>query len=158
MSSVMRPPIEKTRLPIKSQQGVVLVTGLVFLVILTLLGITSLSTNTLEERMAANTQDINRAFQAAESGINVAFNSSNAFTGTTADYSSSTADTQGTYSATMTVISTFRTSMDVSGYQDIQSASEEGLLKWHYYDVRSTGATQSGATSVVGVGAKVLGQ
>lgn len=154
----MPPPVEKIRLPVKSQQGVVLITGLVFLVILTLLGITALSTNTLEERMAANSQDINRAFQAAESGISVAFNSGSAFAGTTDDYSSSTADSQGTYNATITVNSTFRASVDVSGYQDIDSASDEGLYKWYYYDVRSTGATQSGATSVVGVGAKVLGQ
>ena len=56
-----------------NQHGAVLVTALVFLVILTLLGITSMSTNTLEERMAGNSQDINRAFQAAESGLSAAF-------------------------------------------------------------------------------------
>jgi len=141
-----------------SQQGIVLITALVFLVILTLLGITSLSTNTLEERMAANFQDINRAFQAAESGISVAFNSGNAFTGTTEGYTSSAAgDALGNYGADMSFTSEYRTSMDISGYQDIVLASDEGLFKWYYYDLRSTGSTQSGASSVVGTGAKVLG-
>lgn len=61
--------------PRHRQQGAVLITSLVFLIILTMLAITSMSTNTLEERMAANAVENNIVFQAAESVAPVAWNS-----------------------------------------------------------------------------------
>ncbi len=54
---------------INSQRGAALVTALVLLTILTLLAITSMGTNMLEEKMASNAQEVNRAFQTAETGI-----------------------------------------------------------------------------------------
>lgn len=51
------------------QAGAVLVTGLIFLVILTLLGITAMQTSTMEERMSGNARDRNIAFQAAEAAL-----------------------------------------------------------------------------------------
>ena len=50
----------------KQQRGVVLVTGLIFLVILTLLGTTALQGTVLEEKMAGNLRDETLALQAAE--------------------------------------------------------------------------------------------
>ncbi len=50
-----------------AQQGVALVLALVFLLLLTLIGITALGTSSLEEKMANNVKDKNLAFQAAES-------------------------------------------------------------------------------------------
>ena len=61
--------------PRHRQQGAVLITSLVFLIILTMLAITSMSTNTLEEKMAANAVENNIVFQAAESVAPVAWNS-----------------------------------------------------------------------------------
>lgn len=52
-----------------SQAGAALVTGLIFLVILTLLGITAMQTSTMEERMSGNARDRNIAFQAAEAAL-----------------------------------------------------------------------------------------
>jgi type IV pilus assembly protein PilX len=52
-----------------SQRGIVLVTGLIFLVILTLLGITALQSTILEEKMAGNLRDETLAFQAAEAAL-----------------------------------------------------------------------------------------
>jgi len=142
-----------------SQRGVVLVTALVFLVILTLLGITSMSTNILEEKMAANSQDINRAFQAAESSITTAFNSGTAFTGTIAGDTDTATDADlGTYGADSSFQSYYLDSGVDSGYMELDQASSEGLFKWYYYEVEGTGETQSGASSTVVVGAKVLGQ
>jgi len=43
--------------------------ALVILLILTILGITAMSTSSLEQKMAGNIQDMTRAFQAAESGV-----------------------------------------------------------------------------------------
>jgi type IV pilus assembly protein PilX len=54
---------------VRNQSGAALVVGLIFLVILTLLGITAMQTGILEERMAGNSRDRNIAFQAAEAAL-----------------------------------------------------------------------------------------
>lgn len=51
------------------QRGIALVLALVFLLLLTLIGITALNTTSLEEKMAGNVKDRNLAFQAAESAL-----------------------------------------------------------------------------------------
>ncbi len=69
----------KKNLNIKKQNGAVLLTALILLVMLTMLGLASMSSTTMEERMAANTQLINRAFQAAATGIEIVYSDGNAF-------------------------------------------------------------------------------
>lgn len=54
------------------QQGAALVIGLVLLMILTVLGISGMNTATLELTMASNAQFHQDAFQAAETGIDIA--------------------------------------------------------------------------------------
>jgi type IV pilus assembly protein PilX len=56
-----RPHRRRTR-----QSGVVLITGLIFMVMLTLIVLAALRTGTLEERMAANARNRQLALQAAE--------------------------------------------------------------------------------------------
>ncbi|BBL35856.1 hypothetical protein Nstercoris_02133 [Nitrosomonas stercoris] len=51
------------------QRGAVLITGLIFLVVLTLLGTTALQGTVLEEKMAGNLRDETLAFQAAEAAL-----------------------------------------------------------------------------------------
>lgn len=58
----------------KNQSGMVLITGLIFLLLMTILGMTSVQTTTLDERMASNLNDRNRAFQAAEIALRQAEN------------------------------------------------------------------------------------
>ena len=53
----------------KNQTGVVLVISLIMLLALTLIGVTSSSVTGLETKMAANSKDINLAFQAAEATL-----------------------------------------------------------------------------------------
>ena len=53
----------------RKQQGVVLFVSLVILLVLTILGVTAISSTTMEERMAFNHQQSDLTFQAAESGI-----------------------------------------------------------------------------------------
>ena len=53
----------------KKQQGVVLATSLILLLIMTIIGITALSTTKLEQRMSGNYQATARAFEAAETGL-----------------------------------------------------------------------------------------
>jgi len=54
------------------QQGATLVIALIFLVILTFLGVTVASNNSLQERMAGNTRQRDLAFQAAEHALKAA--------------------------------------------------------------------------------------
>lgn len=53
----------------QSQRGIALAMTLIFLVLLTILGITAINTSTLEERMSGNTKDQNLSFQAAETAL-----------------------------------------------------------------------------------------
>jgi type IV pilus assembly protein PilX len=55
--------------PPRAQHGVALVVALVILLVLTVVGVTALITTAFEGRMAGSTQELNRAFQAAESGV-----------------------------------------------------------------------------------------
>lgn len=58
--------------PVRRQRGAVLIFCLVFLLILTLMGVSSMESTILEERMAGNMQDYRVAFQAAESALDEA--------------------------------------------------------------------------------------
>ncbi|MDO9227269.1 MAG: PilX N-terminal domain-containing pilus assembly protein [Pseudomonadota bacterium] len=55
--------------PCPGQSGAALITSLVFLTVLTILGMSTLGTALLESRMAGNARDRNLAFQAAESAL-----------------------------------------------------------------------------------------
>jgi len=54
---------------IKHQQGAVLAISLILLLIVTIIGTTSMQTTTLQERMAGNANDRNQAFQMTESAL-----------------------------------------------------------------------------------------
>lgn len=64
-----RPPSLRNR-----QSGVALVVGLIFLVVLSLLGISAMQSATLEERMAGNLRDRSLAVQSAEAALRDAEN------------------------------------------------------------------------------------
>lgn len=70
------------RPPPARQKGIVLVVGLVFLLVLTIIGVTSLRTTTLEQRMAGNMQQKTVAFQDAEAKIALVINGLNGNTST----------------------------------------------------------------------------
>lgn len=53
----------------RPQHGAALLTGLIFLVVLTLLTLSAMKATSLEERMAGNARDQDLAFQAAEAAI-----------------------------------------------------------------------------------------
>jgi type IV pilus assembly protein PilX len=56
----------------RHQAGVALITGLIFLVMLTLIAITAMQSTTLEERMAGNARSRDLAFQGAEAAVRAA--------------------------------------------------------------------------------------
>jgi len=51
------------------ERGAALIVSLLILIVLTLIGVSAMSTSSLEEKMASNTRDLNLAFQAAESAL-----------------------------------------------------------------------------------------
>ncbi len=53
----------------RHQTGVVLVVSLIILLLMTIIGVTALSTTSLEQRMAGNVQDKQLSFQAAETAM-----------------------------------------------------------------------------------------
>lgn len=55
--------------PAAQQRGVVLIVALVMLLLLTIIGVTAMTTNTLEERMTGNLKDKNTSLQAGEAGL-----------------------------------------------------------------------------------------
>ena len=54
----------------RTQSGAVLVVSLVMLLILTLIGVSGMSSVTLEEKMVSNMQNANKSFQGAEAALN----------------------------------------------------------------------------------------
>lgn len=56
----------------QQQAGVALITGLIFLVMLTLIAVTAMQSTTLEERMAGNSRSRDAAFQGAEAAVRAA--------------------------------------------------------------------------------------
>jgi len=63
-------PFDKMLPPSRQRQtGMALITGLIFMVVLTLLALAAMRTTTLEERMSGNARDRDLAFQSAEAAL-----------------------------------------------------------------------------------------
>lgn len=69
----MHPVKRTTPTGCDSQRGAVLVISLIILLLLTIIGVTSMRGTILEERMAGNLRDRNLSFQAAETGLQGAY-------------------------------------------------------------------------------------
>ena len=101
MNSLNRSATSLVRMPpySRGQRGAALIMALVILLILTILGVTAMSTSSLEQKMAGNIQDLTRAFQAAESGIDRLISNTTSFdtsTSTTTSYSFDSGKSGGT--------------------------------------------------------------
>ena len=53
----------------RQQEGMALATAMIFLIVLSIIGVTAMRNTTLEQNMSSNMQDLNHSFQLAESGI-----------------------------------------------------------------------------------------
>lgn len=151
-----------TTLNIPNQQkGAVLITALVFLLILTILAVTSMTTNTLEEKMAANSQEINRAFQTAETGVEIAMSDEAAFStantkesdGTAGDpYPEKTMSGIGSYGATATYNAIYRQQT-----RPPRGSKWDSSFSMYHFDLSATGRTATGATTTIHAGAYQIG-
>jgi type IV pilus assembly protein PilX len=153
-----------------TQSGAVLVTALVFLVIMTLLALSSITTNTLEERMAANIQEINRSFQAAETGLAIimvddtAFETANTVddNGTPGDptddiytYDKADAGVGGTggYSGSAGYRSAF-----VQKTTPPRGSGWDSSMAFYFFDFESVGSLNSGASTTLHAGGYQVGK
>lgn len=89
------------------QRGVALVIALVVLLILTILGVSALVSTALEGMMAGNVQEQNRAFQAAEAGIDAALVNPNSYISSPPTLVSGTLTAIGDYNARAAYTSSF---------------------------------------------------
>jgi type IV pilus assembly protein PilX len=145
------------------QQGAALLTALVFLVLLTMLVLSSMNSNIMEERMAANSQEINRVFQAAESGIAVVMNDGDAFQTTNLkDLDGTASDTYnkpavsigtGTHAASVTYNSIFRQMTNPP-----RGSGWDSTMAYYHFDLEAQAATPGGAATTIHAGAYQVGK
>jgi len=139
----------------KKQKGAVLFTALMFMIILTMLAITSMSTNTLEEKMAANSQETNFSFQAAESALPIAWND---FWDSAADEYNNFVDVTLTNfdgnSTDITYSAAFAQETDPSrcGNDNMDQCNEAGQTAKKHYEVTSTSTTSTGLVTAINAG------
>jgi len=126
----------------RKQDGAALIVGLVMLMVLTLLAISSMTSSTTEVAMAQNAQYTQNAFQAAETGIDLAIANSNWSTlAATAVPTAQIPGSAGNYVAYDLV---FDEATPVPSGFSIGAGA--GFLSYHF-DVSSTGTSNRGATS-----------
>ena len=139
----------------RHQQGAVLITALVLLLVLTMLGLASMSTTTLEERMAANSQESNRAFQAAESGLEFGYTQVDAFD------LNKTVDNPNTF--TEPNFGSYGADVDISiGYRQAtaprRGSGWDSNYALYHFDTTSRSLTNSGASAGLHAGAYQVGK
>lgn len=153
---------------LRNQRGAALVTALVLLTIVTLLAITSMGTNTLEEKMAANSQEVNRAFQTAETGLakvladDTAFNTNNKVndggtpfdpTDDVYDFTAIDTDVGDQYHAETEYTANFRQKTIPK-----RGTGWDTTMAFYHFDLGATGTTQSGVRAAVHAGAYQVGK
>jgi Tfp pilus assembly protein PilX len=140
------------------QRGAALLTALVFLVLLTMLVLSSMNTNIMEERMAANSQEVNRAFQTAESGIETAMDDSDAFQTT------NTGGADDTYEKDPLNITGYEVAYD-SVFRAMtappRGSGWDSTMAYYHFDMQATSTIPSatgGATTTIHAGAYQVGR
>lgn len=138
-----------------NQNGAILITALVFLVILTMLVLSSMGTNVMEERMAANHQESNRAFQAAESGLASAFADADSFSTSNTEDNPVTGNIPdfGGQGINVSYGTAFRQKTSPK-----RGSGWDSSYALYHFDISSTSISGSGASSKVHAGAYQLGK
>lgn len=134
-----------------NQSGAVLVVALILLLVLTILGVSSMTNTSLEERMAANSQERARAMQAADSGVNIAFRTLNTANVTTSQTGNSPLLNNG---ASNNSGSYYVARYLSSGLPPVSEGNQEAFgvasgLKAYYFDIQSTGGNRFSAAGTM---------
>ncbi len=130
------------------QTGVALAMALVVLVILTILGVSSMKSSSLELKMAAGIQDNTMAFQAAESGL------VNAFRSVTLDPNQTVTSTYSPGSAINVVTDT--TFGEFSAMQKTDKPSSKVNYRYANFTQKATATSPGGAKVVLHQGVRQI--
>lgn len=126
----------------KRQRGAALVVGLILLLVLTILAVSGMNTSTLELTMAGNVQYHQNAFQAAETGIDIAIES-RSFSTATPNVLPVTALTA---SDTTQAVTTFQTTTPVPD-RAFSMGEDTGAIAAFHFDTVAIGTSARNATS-----------
>jgi len=147
----MTMPSSSATLPVMAKQrGVALLVALMFLIVLTLLGLAAMRGTTLEERMAGGTRDYNRALQAAEATLRDAENDlkGSPVVAGSARFLSVSQFPIGS----LTVSSCNNSGLCLIANETVQLYNNSGVVSWASTALTSTRyGTYTGATAIPGV-------
>lgn len=133
----------KTLRGIRRQRGTTLVVSLILLLVLTVLGVSGMSTSALELTMASNTQYHEDAFQAAETGIDIAVATRN-FTTLAPSAVPLTPLGDGTYQTQGLTTFAETTPVPDAGFS---MGTNSGSVQAFHFDIVATGTGPRGATA-----------
>ncbi|MAF83782.1 MAG: pilus assembly PilX N-terminal domain-containing protein [Gammaproteobacteria bacterium] len=139
------------------EHGAALITSLILLLVLTVLGVSTMSTATMEMRMAANDQFLENAFQLAETGLDTNLAQLNA--GLIAAPAATVAGTCLATTAQVLIADlggTFENTMCYIG-EGIAFNNSAGLVNNYYFQNDSQAIAQSKASSIQSRGMSVIG-
>jgi len=133
----------------KAQQGAALIVGLVLMLAITILGVSGINMATLELNMAGNSQAAQLAFQAAETGIDVAL--AGPVSTTTPQVYSNVPIGDGTY--------TFSARVTCAGTTPVpEGIYSEGIgARAIHFDIEATGRGPRNASSTHTQGVYIIG-
>ncbi len=141
---------------LNKQQGAVLVMSLVMLTVLTLIGVSSMSSSTLELKVAGNTQQHDIAFQAAQTVIDIAASEDPLNTNNYQVFITDSADPGFEQTINYASVDGEATGQAATFWvgckENMGSSLEEGKgLQSNFFNVRATGMTVTGSSSSVQV-------
>ena len=142
------------KLHIREQKGAVLVMALVMLTVLTLIGVSSMSSSTLELKVAGNTQQHDIAFQAAQTIIDIAASedplNTNNYQVFVTDPANPLFEQTINYASADGEATAQAATYWVGCKKNIGSSLEEGKAPAsNFFNVRATGQTITGSSSSV---------
>lgn len=135
------------------QRGATLVISLILLLVLTILGMSTLGTANMEMRMAANNQFLENAFQLAETGLETTIQGFNS-TGNFPPPGFPNCPPAGTMplgapTAVVALQGTFRTGTGFCGQSpDFSGGSSLGKISQFHYRIDAQGASRSSSASL----------
>jgi type IV pilus assembly protein PilX len=135
----------------RRQRGVALVVALVFLLMLTILGVSTMNTSALEGRMAGNTQENNRAFQGAESALDSAWKDGSVFALSWVPGQTQT-DPNSPFTSTgprVDVDVTWEATVSTTRTSDPKKINASGKYSTAIFAMKSTSKTATNAESLV---------
>ena len=130
-----------------TQRGAALVVGLILLMVLTVLGISGMNTATLELTMASNVQFHQDAFQAAETGIDLAIANGGLGTAIGGAGIMLPPTTLGDGSSSTQAVTTFQLATPVPDRAFSLGVGTGGSVQAYHFDVVAQGSGPRNATS-----------